>query len=316
MQSARLKFLVGAALTFLLAAGCEREVLPGPPDNGAGGTGGRGGLPGGVGSGGNVSGTGGTGGIGGNGGVGGTAAVDARASAAEVMADTPALTTDVGADLNSDPAPLPDAAGDSPANPAGAVVWNLDNIQSIGGHRTMVLGGPMVIDTPEGKALQFDGQDDALFVDHHPLAGLGQFTVEIYFRPDSGGSQAQRWFHMQDDGSSAKVLFETRLFGASFVLDVFVESAAGEIALYAPQNRHPLGSWYHVAAVIDGQRARHYVNGVQEMDAPLAFRPHGNGRTSIAVRITRMYYFKGAIRLARFTPRALTPDQFLKPPAP
>ena len=67
----------------------------------------------------------------------------------------------------------------------------------------------------------------------------------------------------------------------SLVLDVFVESAGGEIALYAPQNRHPLGAWYHVAAVVDGQRARHYVNGVQEMDAPLAFRPHGSGRTSI-----------------------------------
>jgi len=231
------------------------------------------------------------------------AAVDVRA--VDVGVDVQAL--DVAGDLSS-------PVDTTPVNPAGAVVWNIDNLQSIGGHRATVLGAPTIIDTPEGKALQFDGQDDALFVDNHPLARLSQFTVEIYFRPDPGGSQAQRWFHMQADGSESKVLFETRLFGNSFVLDAFVESPGGEIALYAPDKRHPLGAWYHVAAVVDGQRARHYVNGVQEMDAALPFRPHGEGRTSIGVRITRMYYFKGAIRLARFTPRALTPDQFLKPP--
>jgi Concanavalin A-like lectin/glucanases superfamily len=302
MQRARLKFLVGVALALLFATGgCQREVLPPPfdapvisdarassPDTSSGKT-----LP-------------------------PILSIDgAVVDAGGTVNDPPAL--DVAADLavidgSSDPAAAPDSGPASPVNPAGAVVWAIDNLQSIGGHRATVLGAPTIIDTPEGKALQFDGQDDALFVDNHPLARLSQFTVEIFFRPDPGGSPAQRWFHMQDDGSASKVLFETRLFGSNFVLDVFVESPGGEIALYAPQNRHPLGAWYHVAAVVDGQRARHYVNGVQEMDAPLAFRPHGEGRTSIGVRITRMYYFKGAIRMARFTPRALTPDQFLKPP--
>jgi hypothetical protein len=300
MHPARPKFLVGVALALLVVAGgCQREVLPAPLD-----------AP---------------------------VLTDARAASPDLFtATTPtpsgpsidAATVDAGRAVDQAidvgaGSPIPDAASDpstavdsaiaNPPNPGGAVVWAIDNLQSIGGHRATVLGAPTIIDTPEGKALQFDGQDDALFVDNHPLARLSQFTVEIFFRPDPGGSQAQRWFHMQDDGSASKVLFETRLFGNSFVLDVFVESPGGEIALYAPQNRHPLGAWYHVAAVVDGQRARHYVNGVQEMDAALLFRPHGEGRTSIGVRITRMYYFKGAIRLARFTPRALTPDQFLKP---
>ena len=297
MHPARLKFLVGAALALLFAAGgCQREVLPAPLDA--------------------------------------RVSTDARAASPDLSPATTPMPSgppidaaiadasraiDQAIDLPAG-GPTPDAASDqSPAvdtatsSPAGAVVWAIDNLQSIGGHRATVLGAPTIIDTPEGKALQFDGQDDALFVDNHPLARLSQFTVEIFFRPDPGGSQAQRWFHMQDDGSASKVLFETRLFGNSFVLDVFVESPGGEIALYAPQSRHPLGAWYHAAAVVDGQRARHYVNGVQEMDAALPFRPHGEGRTSIGVRITRMYYFKGAIRLARFTPRALTPDQFLKP---
>jgi hypothetical protein len=213
------------------------------------------------------------------------------------------------------PEPGPtDAAGEGAPDPAGAVVWAIDNVRSIGGHAAMVLGSPQVIDTPGGKALQFDGKGDALFINDHPLARLPQFTVEILFRPDPGGAPAQRYFHMQEDGSASKVLFETRLPGNnSFVADVFVESPAGEIALYAPRMSYPLGAWYNVTAVVDGQRAKSYVNGVLQMDAALPFRAQGGGKTSIGVRITRMYFFKGAMRLARFTPRVLTPDQFLKP---
>jgi hypothetical protein len=46
--------------------------------------------------------------------------------------------------------------------------------------------------------------------------------------------------------------------------------------------------------------------------ARFGFAAHKPGRTSVGVRITKMYFFKGAIRLARFTPRALTPAEFLK----
>jgi hypothetical protein len=211
----------------------------------------------------------------------------------------------------------PQDAAPGPAVDGGAVTWAIDNLQSIGGHPTMVLGAPTVIETPDGKALAFDGQDDALFVENHPLARLSRFTVEIYFRPDAGGSSAQRFFHMQDDASGGRVLFETRLPGNNrWVLDVFVESGAGgSVAVYDPARTHPLGAWYHLAAVVDGQRARSYVNGVEQASFPLAFRPHQGGRTSIGVRINRLYFFKGAIRAARFTPRVLTPTEFLPPPS-
>jgi hypothetical protein len=190
-------------------------------------------------------------------------------------------------------------------------VWAIDNLQSIGGHKVTVLGSPAVIDTPEGKAVQFDGTKDALFVDNHPLAGLSQFTVEIFFRPDPGGAQAQRWFHMNEN-NGGRVLWETRLFGNDFVVDCFVESKGGNTALYNEKFKHPLGAWYHVAAVVDGKRAHHYVNGMEESNVALPFVAQGPGQTSIGVRITRMYYFKGAVRLARFTPRALTPAEFMK----
>jgi concanavalin A-like lectin/glucanase superfamily protein len=229
--------------------------------------------------------------------------LDVGASAADVSGDT--LASDAaGPDL----APAPDAA---PVMPGDSVVWAIDNLQSIGGHSTMVLGAPAIIDTPAGKALQFDGVDDAVFVDNHPLAGLSQFTVEIFFRPDPGGAPAQRWFHMQEGTTGGRVLFETRLMGNDFVLDVFVESKGGNVALYTPKFTHPLGAWYHVAAVIDGKRAHHYVNGMEESNVALTFVPQGPGQTSIGVRFNQKYFFKGAVRLARFTPRALTPAEFM-----
>jgi hypothetical protein len=230
------------------------------------------------------------------GGVAGADAAGAAGTGGSSGADT-------GVDLAADSAPV--------VVPGDSVVWNIDNLQMIGGFKTTVRGAPMVIDTPGGKAVQFDGNGDALLVDKHPLAGLAQFTVEIIFRPDPGGAPAQRWFHMEETGGG-RVLFETRLFGNSFAQDVFVESKGGNVALYDAKSTHPLGAWYHVAAVVDGKRAHHYVNGMEESNVALNFQAHGPGRTAIGMRINERYFFKGAIRQARFTPRVLTPAEFMK----
>ena len=69
-----------------------------------------------------------------------------------------------------------------------------------------------------------------------------------------------------------------------------------------------------MAAVYDGTEFRNYVDGVQEGAAQVRLMPQGPGRTSVGVRINQLYYFKGAVRLARFTRRALSPPEFLKPP--
>src|SRR5207302_11013379 len=46
----------------------------------------------------------------------------------------------------------------------------------------------------------------------------------------------------------------------------------------------------------------------------LQFSPQDPGHSSVGMRIDRMYYFKGAVRQARFTPRALAPSDFLNCP--
>jgi hypothetical protein len=217
------------------------------------------------------------------------------------------------------------------ANPADSIVWPVDNLQSIGGHPVAkILGAPMVIDTLGGKAVQFNGVGDALFVNTQPVAGFAQFTLEVIFRPDAGGAQAQRWFHMQAAGSD-RVLFELRLAGNTWFLVSFVQSGTAIARAYAVAFPHPVGAWYHVALVVDGVSMKHYVNGTYENAGPcpmtegctpadvqmlatpypLAYKPIGMGSTSLGCRITESAFLKGAIRLARFTPRVLAPAQFV-----
>ena len=100
--------------------------------------------------------------------------------------------------------------------PFESVIWTFDRLENIGGHKTMVLGRPKVINSSVGKAVEFDGVDDALFIDNHPLAGAKTFTWEAIFRPD-GGQREQRWFHLSEldsqtgDDTDNRMLFEIRV---------------------------------------------------------------------------------------------------------
>ena len=199
-----------------------------------------------------------------------------------------------------------------------SVTWTFDNLDTIGGHAVTVEGDPQVIETPHGKAVQFDGVDDALFLDVHPLAGAETFTWEAVFRPD-GGAEEQRWFHLDSgpadgDGSGDRMLFEIRAIEDEWCLDAFVHSGEAGKALLDRDRLQPLGRWYHVAAVYDGSELRSYVNGRLDGAAELAFSPQAPGRTSVGVRINKVHYFKGAVRQARFTPAALEPSEFLPVP--
>ena len=79
-------------------------------------------------------------------------------------------------------------------------VWKFDSITQIGGHKVTAEGHPRVIATPAGKAVEFGGVEDALFLDVHPLAGAETFTWEVIFRPDVGGAAEQRFFHVWQMG--------------------------------------------------------------------------------------------------------------------
>ena len=71
------------------------------------------------------------------------------------------------------------------------ITWNFDRLDKIGGVATTVEGHPKIIDSPVGKAVEFDGVGDSLLIEQHPLAGAETFTFEAIFRPD-GGANEQR----------------------------------------------------------------------------------------------------------------------------
>jgi len=192
------------------------------------------------------------------------------------------------------------------------VVWHLDNLERIGGHSVVVEGNPTLIDTGNGTAIEFDGVDDGIFFDIHPLVGMSTFTVEVIFKPYSGGAAEQRFFHMQEDPSQERVMFETRLVDDDlWFLDTFIYSGDQKIPLFASDNKHAVDAWYHAAIVVDGNSFNHYVDGELELSEDVRFEAQKSGRTSLGVRINKVNWFKGAIRTVRFSPRVLAPKDFL-----
>jgi len=107
------------------------------------------------------------------------------------------------------------------------------------------------------------------------------------------------------------MLLELRVLDDQWFLDSYHQSGASSKALMNKQELHPVGAWYHVATVYDGQELRNYVDGVQQGAFALSLAPHGPGKTSVGARINKISYFKGAIQLARFTRRPLAPSEFL-----
>jgi len=193
-----------------------------------------------------------------------------------------------------------------------SVVWNLDNLTVIDGHKVIVEGDPKVIETQSGSAIEFDGTDDGIFLDVHPLEGMSTFTVEVIFKPYADGPSEQRFFHMQEDPTDSRVMFETRLVKNEFwFLDTFIKSGEQGVTHYASEHEHPIGPWYHAAIVVDENSFNHYVDGALELSAEIQFNAQQTGETSLGVRLNKVHWFKGAIRTIRITPRALSPEEFL-----
>lgn len=208
---------------------------------------------------------------------------------------------------------------------AAQSVWNFTILSRIGGLTPKVEGHPTVVDSPTGKAVQFDGKADSLFFPDRPLVGAKTFTIEAIFRPE-GGQFQQRFMHIAEtdratgldalptgaNDPNPRFMFEVRVVEGGWYLDAFVNSKSGQKALIDKDKVHPLNRWYAVAQTYDGVTYRAFVDGVLQAEAATEFTPHGPGHVRVGSRMNHVDYFKGAIATARFTDRALTPDQFLK----
>ena len=193
---------------------------------------------------------------------------------------------------------------------AAPVTWEINRLDHIGGQSVTLIGKPQVITTSTGRAVLFDGVADGLVIKGNPVSGSAAFTVEAVFRPDTGGTAEQRWLHIQEDAKDNRILLEIRLSGDQWFLDSFIKSGEDKRTLYSENFKHKTGEWYHVALVYDGVSMHHFVDGKEELSGPLTIQPLGEGSTSIGVRMNRVFWFKGAVRKARFTQRALSPAEF------
>jgi hypothetical protein len=192
------------------------------------------------------------------------------------------------------------------------VDWQLGDLNALSGGEQSKSGNPVTVDSPFGSAVQFDGERDGLFIDKNPLVNLRQFTVEVIFRPDPKGLAEQRFLQMGEvDGE--RLMMETRLTEDNqWYLDAYIKSGDSSKALIDKNKLHPTGEWHHLAVVVDEGKMDTYVAGKHELEGRIRFAPFKSGRTSIGVRMNKVYWFKGVIARIRVTSRCLSPDAFIE----
>lgn len=188
--------------------------------------------------------------------------------------------------------------------------WIVSDFLEIHTEGINLKGNPKVLNYEGKKAVHFDGANDGVFINKMPLAGLNQFTIEVIFKPESGGNFEQRFFHCGEIRGD-RVLLELRANEAKWYFDAFIKTGDHSKALIEPKFTHPLNHWYQLAFVVDYGKLTTYINGKKELEATIDFSPIETGKTSIGVRQNEESWFKGAIEQIRITPKALRVDEFL-----
>jgi hypothetical protein len=200
--------------------------------------------------------------------------------------------------------------GVSVSTDSNTIEWQLGMLNASGPVGQTKSGNPSTISSPYGEAVQFDGKGDGLFLDKNPLVNMRQFTVEVLFRPDPKGQPEQRFLQM-GEVNGERMMLETRLTeNDQWYLDAYIKSGDSSKALIDKSLVHPTGEWCHIAFVVDNGKMDTYVAGKHELEGRVPFSPFKTGRTSIGVRMNKVYWFKGAIAKIRVTPRSLKPSEF------
>lgn len=202
------------------------------------------------------------------------------------------------------------------AETADVTVWRLEDVHAVGGQIITTVGAPHVVSVDGAKAIAFNGSSDGIFVPNNPLAGSPTFTIEVLFKPEEGGLEAQRFFHLQDQ-KTWRVMIETRLDGKGhWWLDTFLGATGVSYPMIEPKLTHATGQWYWIALRFDGTRMTSFVNGEQELEREAKFGPMVEGQLSLGVRQNKVYWFKGAIREVRWHRAALAKEKLQKPAPP
>ncbi len=201
--------------------------------------------------------------------------------------------------------------------------WFINRTDSIGGYGATALTAlPTIVSTPYGDAAQFNGTNQALLINNNPIGSATQFTVEVFFRPDSQGtaSNEQRFLHIRNlSNDNRRVLMELRQLPTTcWVLDTYIKSDTSampnSVTIVDSSKTHSVAVWHHVALVYDGTKMHQYVDGVQIKDSTVIYKPIDiAGKTSIGARQDPRSWFKGLIYMVKVTQRALSAAEFTIP---
>jgi len=187
------------------------------------------------------------------------------------------------------------------------------------GRNGTLISNPGVVEGWSGKALHFDGLDDAVAVGFVPT--FSNLTVSAFVRTDSyptphnGGS----WASILDAGPSPDV-FGIRADYRTGTLRFFAyyQYNPGGVSLISTSVVE-LGRFYHVALTIDSAKARLYVDGNLEVETSTAgflIGTFGLSPLVIGNRTLNEIPFPGTLDEVRLYDRALLPSEvrFLKNP--
>lgn len=197
-----------------------------------------------------------------------------------------------------------------------AAVWTFEGLDRIGKQAVTTSGSPSIVKEDGGRSMCFRGEPDAALLDVNPIAGWSSFTIEALIKPRSGGAAEQRFLHIEDE-RAARALLELRIVSPhEWALDTFLfDSPESRLTLLDRTKRHHTDEWHWVALTYDGATMTHYVDGVRELEGPLAFRAMAPGRMSLGVRLNKVSWYRGCIGEIRFAPRALAAPELQQPRA-
>lgn len=186
--------------------------------------------------------------------------------------------------------------------------WRVADLPSI----DSVSGAPTRFATPLGDAVHFDGVDDGFYLGENPLRGMSELTIEVILRQQANTAFEQRFLHMGTMGP--RIMIETRVNrDSSWYLDTYIRMSREEdLVLIDSLQTHPCDRWYNLAMVVADGRATSYVNGKEQLQGEIAYRPIDEGITSVGVRQNKVCWFAGDLYRIRITPKALRPEEFLQ----
>ena len=197
-------------------------------------------------------------------------------------------------------------------------LWDISNLEIIGGHEVSTFGDPQVVSTEIGDAVQFDGEGDRLLVDFNPIMDAKEFTVELVFKPDAcfPNNTAPRFLHIQDpdDPDAKRVMIELRVDENNMCyMDGFMNTDAGSLTLKDETLVHPTEVWQHVAITYKDSTLTTYFNGVEELSGTLHYSEsivNTVGKTSIGARMNEVKFYSGLIKTLKVTHTKLAPEDF------